>query len=230
MGDFATFETPHGTGRAYRAGDDGPPVVVVQEYWGVVDQILGVTDRLAGSGFRVALPDLYDGAATDDPDRARRLMEGIEPSVALDTIRSTVDWLRDDPDERAGMVGFCMGGGLALATAGSPVPPVDAAVVFYGFVPWPGVRLEWTPESPALLLHFASDDSFAPASSGREIAQQVRDAGGAAEFLLYEGAAHAFCDETRDNYDPTAAESAWAATVEFLHSELRQQTTTPKGG
>jgi carboxymethylenebutenolidase len=222
VGERVVIETFAGRHSAYFAPGDGPPVVVLQEYWGVVPQICGVADRLAAEGFRVAVPDLYDGALTDDRERAAELMMAIDLDHATEVVESTVDWLIGEADGRglAGCVGFCMGGGLALVLA-AVSPVLDAAVVYYGAIPWPGIQPTWTASSASVQLHYASEDGWATAEYGRCVAEAVRAGGGSADFWLYEGAQHGFLDETRaESHDRSATAVAWERTVKFLAREL----------
>jgi carboxymethylenebutenolidase len=216
MTALETIPTADGPVSAYIVGD-GPPVVVLQEYWGVVPQICGVADRLAEAGFRVAVPDLYDGASTDDRDEAAALMMGLDVDRACRRSEATLAWLGAG---RGACVGFCMGGGLAMALAARP-NGLGASVVFYGNVPWPDVRLDWSADTSPLLLHYASDDTWATPAIGAATWEAVTGAGAHAELYVYDGAQHAFLDETRpESYDPYAAALAWHRTLAFLHRTL----------
>lgn len=204
--------------RAYVAGDEGPAVVVLQEYWGVVPQICGVADRLAAAGFRVAVPDLYDGAATDDRDEAAALMQGLDIGVAMGRIAAVREAL--GPEGPAGCVGFCMGGGLTLTVAGRP-SVFAAAVAFYGLPAWPGAEPSWGPDGAALLLHFASEDGWATVPAGEALVDAMAAAGQPARLHVYPGAQHGFLDETRPgSHDPAASALAFDRTVTFLRSHL----------
>jgi carboxymethylenebutenolidase len=221
MGELQVVDTPDGAHRAYRSNGGGRPVVVLQEYWGVVPQICDVADRLAAAGFDVAVPDLYDGVATEDREEAASLMMAIDVDTAHRRVERTVAWMRPGEDDvTAGCVGFCMGGGLALSLA-SASPTIGAAVVFYGFVPWEGVTLRWA-DPPPLQLHYAGEDRFAPTELGKEIAAATRAAGGDTELWIYPGAQHAFLDDTRpESHDAASTELAWERTVRFLEWTLR---------
>jgi carboxymethylenebutenolidase len=205
---------------AYYAPGEGPPVVVLQEYWGVTPQICGVADRLASEGFRVAVPDLYDGLVTDDRAVAHERMLCIDVDTALRTVDDTSAWLQDRGIAGpVGCVGFCMGGGLTLV-AGASVGRIGAAVVFYGFVPWPDTVVASVATPPPFQLHYATRDQFAPLALGDEFARAITAAGGSAEQWSYD-TGHAFMDETRaESYDPESAARAWDRTVDFLHGAL----------
>jgi carboxymethylenebutenolidase len=226
MGERIRLPGTSGEHAAYFAPGNGPAVVVLQEYWGVTAQVCGMADRLAAEGFRVAVPDLYDGLVTDDRVVARERMLGIEVTAALATIDAVLGWLADGSAEPAGCVGFCMGGGLTLL-AGERLAQVTAAVVFYGFLPWPEVTFEPGPGVAAFQLHYAQHDSFAPLPSAVQIARLVDDAGATAELWSYE-AGHAFMDETRvESHDPESAARAWTRTVDFLRGALSPLSEEP---
>jgi carboxymethylenebutenolidase len=210
---------------------EGPPgapgVVVIQEYWGVVDQIKGVADRLAADGFTAAVPDLYGGKGSEDRDVAMQLMLSLDVDASLAALDGTIHWLRTAVGSGAvGSLGFCMGGGLAmLLTAGSCEP--GAGVVFYGAIPWEGRPVRWQHGPPPLLLHYASEDPWALPSFGRQTAADATAAGGRVEMFEYAGAQHAFLDETRpESHDPAAAALAWDRTVGFLRRELAVRSHT----
>ena len=114
------FSTNGTTGSGYLAGSEfgvGPGVVVIQEWWGLVDHIKDIVDRLAAAGFVALAPDLYDGQTTDSPDDAGRLMMALEIESAEQKLRGAIDYLlgRDDvTGATVGTVGLCMGGQLSL--------------------------------------------------------------------------------------------------------------------
>jgi len=202
----------------------GPGVVVVQEFWGVVDQIKGVADRLAMAGFTAVVPDLYDGAVTAEREEAMQLMLGLDIDEAVARLRHALAFARrsgaDSDSGKVGCVGFCMGGGLALVLAASE-PDLDAAVVYYGGIPWEIPDLHWDRSRAAVQMHYAGEDEWATPGFGGRIRQALREAGRPVEFHLYEGAKHAFLDETRpESHDPAATEESWARTVAFLRRRL----------
>ena len=113
----------------------GPAVVVIQEWWGLVPHIRDVADRLAAQGFVAVAPDLYRGKETTEPDEAGKLLMELQLEQAAKDMAATVDALLAMPEttgEGVGVVGFCVGGGLALFLA-SRKPEVTAVVCYYGF-------------------------------------------------------------------------------------------------
>jgi carboxymethylenebutenolidase len=220
MGQSIEFPRPDGGGcRGYlaSAGEVGRAVVVIQEWWGVNDQICGVVDRFARSGITALAPDLYHGRVTQEPDEARHLMNGLDFAGAThEDIRGAVRYL-GQAGGRVAVMGFCMGGALALAAA-VHVPEVAAAVGFYGIPPRDFA-------DPAALRvpyqgHFAERDAAFPPAAVSALEQALRTSGNPVEMYRYD-AAHAFFNERRaDVYDAACANLAWSRLQEFLARHL----------
>jgi carboxymethylenebutenolidase len=119
MGTTVSFNRPDGKAvsgclaePAHPAG--APAVVVIQEWWGVNDQIRGVADRLASAGYLALVPDLYRGKATVEAEEAHHLMTGLNfADAASQDIRGAVRCLKTR-SVTGGVTGFCMGGALTL--------------------------------------------------------------------------------------------------------------------
>ncbi|MGH9004028.1 MAG: dienelactone hydrolase family protein, partial [Acidimicrobiia bacterium] len=112
----------------------GPGLIVIQEWWGLVDHIKDLCDRFAAEGFTALAPDLYHGATTTEPDEAGRLMMGMNLERAARDMAGAVDHLAGHEAVRGqgvGVVGFCMGGGLALWLGTLRPDAVKAVVPYY---------------------------------------------------------------------------------------------------
>ena len=206
---------------AYLAEGDGPGVVVLHEWWGLVPQIEDVCDRLAAMGYMALAPDLYRGAtaANDDPDKADRLMKGLDRRQAVAAAVAAVAELRDRGCTRVGTIGFCTGGAVSLAV--SAVCPVDATVSYYGIWPHSGERNITNP----VLVHVAEHEDYNPLVTP---AQFPRWFTGMANVQLhvYPGTQHAFFNDTRpDLYDEAAAKLSWERTMRFFGEYLGGQST-----
>jgi carboxymethylenebutenolidase len=201
----------------------GPGVVVIQEWWGLVDHIRDVCDRLAAEGFVALAPDLFHGQTTSEPDEAGKLMMELDLEQAAKDMSGTVDYLLDHPatsGTQLGALGFCMGGGLVLVLAARSREKVGAVVPFYGLfkgdVPdLSGIRAK-------VLGHFAANDDSASPEKARELGQIIRDTAGAeVDIRIYPGTDHAFFNDDRPEvYDPEASQLAWSRTLEFLRANL----------
>jgi carboxymethylenebutenolidase len=199
----------------------GPGVLVIQEWWGLVDHIKQVCDRLAHEGFFVLAPDLYHGTATRSPDEAGKLFMALNIAKAAADLRGAADALLSRPDvtsKRVGVVGFCMGGQLAMY-AGAEFPERIAAVVnFYGV--HPNVRVDPAKLKVPLQAHFAKRDTSVKEASARALVDKIRGAGGTVEAHYYD-ADHAFFNDTRPTvFDRRCAEEAWERTLTFLRANV----------
>jgi carboxymethylenebutenolidase len=206
---------------AVPAGGRGPGVLVIQEWWGLVDHIRDVCDRFAREGFVALAPDLYRGERAGDPDAAGRLMMGLEIPRAARDLEGAVQALLGHHavvGARVGAVGFCMGGQLALFAA-TRSPRIGAVVDFYGI--HPNVSLDLSALSAAVLGIFAERDEFVPGEAARKLEAELRGAGKRVRFEIFPGVGHAFFNDSRpDAYDARAAARAWSETLAFLRAEL----------
>jgi carboxymethylenebutenolidase len=205
------------------AGASAPGVVVIQEWWGVNDQIRGVADRLCKAGYRVIVPDLYRGKVSDlDAKEAEHLMSGLDfGDAATQDIRGAVQYLKKS-SSKVGVTGFCMGGALTVLTAGTS-PEADAAIVWYGVPPLDYV--DATKIHMPIQGHFAIEDAFFPIAQADGLDAKLTAANVPHEFHRYH-AQHAFANETAQNmpiaiqYDATAAATAWQRAMEFFARHL----------
>jgi len=206
--------------RPAQADEPLPAVVVIHENRGLNPHIEDVTRRLAVQGFLALAPDALSrlGGTPDDPDKARELIYTLQRGAARADFLAAVEWLagRDACNGRVGCVGFCWGGGIAGQLAVHS-PRLAAAVVYYGSQP----AAEDVPRIEApLLLHYAGLDERINAGIEPFVAA-MEAAGTDYELHLYEGADHAFNNDTNAaRYDEDAAKLAWSRTVEFLRRHL----------
>src|SRR5437764_11635999 len=136
MGERVSYKANGGTTQAYLAkpAADGPGVVVIQEYWGLVPHIERIAGRFAEAGFVALAPDLYHGKQAKSPDEAGKLMMAMRIDEAERDLSAAAKYLSTHDatsSEKLGVIGFCMGGALSLYTA-TKNPNIGACVVFYG--------------------------------------------------------------------------------------------------
>jgi carboxymethylenebutenolidase len=223
-GNMITFPSNGSNAQGYLAvppSGKGPGVIVIQEWWGLVDHIKDVCDRFAAEGFTVLAPDLYDGQVTKSPDEAGKMMMALNISEAEKKLRGAVDHLMrlENVDSvKVGVVGFCMGGQLALYTA-TVNRNVAAVVDFYGI--HPHVKPDFTKlEGPVLGL-FAEKDKSVPQEAIQRLQQDIKAAGKTCDIYVYPNVDHAFFNDTRPTvYSKTAAEDAWERTLKFFRENL----------
>jgi carboxymethylenebutenolidase len=222
MGQDVTFKRPDGNDcNGYlatpSAGEKAPGVVVIQEWWGLNDQIKGVADRLAAIGYRALVPDLYKGKVTLDVAEAKHLMSNLNfGDAATQDLRGAAQHLKQS-SAKVGVVGFCMGGALTVLAA-MYVPEANACSSWYGFPPEEAgdVRTIRTP----LQLHLAErDQSFTP-EAARALLAKLKEGNVPHEAYWYD-AGHAFFNEKGPNYNAEAAKLAWDRTVSFFEKHLK---------
>jgi carboxymethylenebutenolidase len=204
------------------AGPHAPGIVIIQEWWGLNDQIKGVAERFAARGYRALVPDLYRGQIGLDAKEAEHLMSGLSfADAAGQDIRGAVQYLKAS-SRKVGITGYCMGGALTLLSAVF-VPEADAAVAWYGFPPLDFI--DASKIKAPLMGHFATDDAYFPIQQVDALEEKLKQAGVPYTFHRYE-AQHAFANENNVNsplsikYDPAAAETAWQRTLEFFDTHL----------
>ena len=229
MGGMVEFPSDGGADRGYLAvpsSGHGPGVVVIQEWWGLVDQIKEVCERFASEGFVALAPDLFHGttASYSEPDEARKLVMALNIQQAARDMGGAVDYLRGlaaVDGEGLGVIGFCMGGGLALLLAVQRPDAIKAALPFYGAPPEQAGPVDWSRLQAAVQGHYAEHDDFLGPDVARRLEQQWRDAGKQAEVFVYPGTHHAFFNGDRPEvYDPAAAQLAWQRALTFLRQTL----------
>ena len=224
MGEMVQFPNNGGSTDGYLSvpeSGSGPGVVVLQEWWGLVDHIKEVCDRFAAEGFVALAPDLYHGKTTKSPDEAGKLMMAMRIDEAERDLRAAADYLAiqdSTTSKKIGVVGFCMGGALALYTA-TKNPKIGACVVFYGG--HPNVKPDLPNLHAPMLGLYADRDGFVTPHSVRELERKLKDLGKDVEIKIYPDADHAFFNDVRPEvYNAGAAADAWQRTVEFLRKNL----------
>lgn len=211
--------------RGYLAKPDGngpwPGVVVIQEWWGLNDNIRNITDRLAREGFVALAPDLYYGETAAEPDDARKLAMAMEWDDALVVIQSAIDYLIGLPavqPKKIGVIGFCMGGGLAWHGS-AKLKNIGAAVPCYGGGPEMTSDEVARISAPVLAIFGELDKGVSPEVAQRR-ANMMDAAGIRHETIIYPEAQHAFMNDDRPAYNPAAAEAAWQRISAFFHESL----------
>jgi carboxymethylenebutenolidase len=222
MGRMITFKRPDGTDcKGYLAGvtgnDRAPGIVVIQEWWGLNDQIKGVADRFASLGYRALVPDLYKGKVTVDAAEANHLMTNLNfADAATQDVSGAAQYLKQT-STKVGVVGFCMGGALTLVAA-MYVPQGDAYSSWYGFPPDEAGDVR-TIRKP-LQLHLAENDQAFSPEKARALEAKLREGSVPFESYWYK-AGHAFFNETGPNYNAECANLAWQRTTSFFAKHLK---------
>jgi len=204
-------------------GGTGPGVIVIQEWWGLTDQIAGVADDFAAAGYVALAPDLYGGRTTHDSDDAARLANELPMRKAVGELTGAVDYLLAHEAVRGdsvGAVGFCMGGGFVLALAAAAGEKIAAAVPYYGVIG--DDEADFSALRAEVLGHYGELDENASPARAEEIAERIRAESGAQVMIHRYPAGHAFANEEDHlgTYDPESARVAWERTLDFLKARL----------
>ncbi|SHN46333.1 dienelactone hydrolase family protein [Cryptosporangium aurantiacum] len=224
MGENVSFPVDGGTADGYLArpaDGNGPGVLVLPAWWGLVGQIKSVADRLAGEGFVALAPDLYRGAVATGADEAQRLAAELPADRVAGDLVGAARYLAATVEGKVGAVGFGLGGSLALWAA-SLTDDVVAAGAFYPLVPWHPAQPDWSAfGGTAAVVHAADEDS---ATTGPELdvaRKAVETVGGELTIHEYPGTKRGFYNDDRtESYDPHASATAWARTLELFRSRL----------
>lgn len=216
------METDHEFGYlAVPTAGSGPGILVLQEWWGLVPHIKDIADRLAAAGYVALAPDLYRGTTTDSPDEAGRMLMALNIEQAAQDLEQAATFLANHEavtGEKLGVVGFCMGGQLALLAA-TVSDRIGAAVDFYGI--HPNVHPNFSRLKAPVLGFFGEQDSFVTPEAVEQLISQIREAGKTIDTYTYPGAEHAFFNDTRPEvYNAEAASDAWQRTIAFFQDHL----------
>lgn len=203
-------------------GESAPGIVLIEEWWGVTAWIMEMADRYAALGYRVLVPDLFRGRTAAVGNEANHLLEGLDFEDAVNQdVLGALRHLKQS-SEKAGVTGYCIGGGLALLAAMRLKEP-DAAVIYYGRPP-KELGDPATIEIP-VQLHFGREDKSHPVSAVVQLEERL-EAGKVPYELYWYDAKHAFCNPNPlgasglGNYDPEAAHAAWERTFKFWSTHL----------
>jgi carboxymethylenebutenolidase len=231
---------------AYRAepvGELRGALIVIHEIWGLVDHIKTVADRYAAEGYLVIAPDILShGGVTPDvgielgrlmwsgteEERAKAqplMREKMAPvnqpeyaAWAVAALKEVVDYIEAQPgvDGRIGVLGFCFGGSYSFALAAAD-SRIRGAVPFYGAPPETADLAHL--DCPVLALYGETDERLI--TSLPEVTERMREAGVQFVSHVYEGAGHAFFNDTNKiMYRPDVAADAWTRSIEFLRGTL----------
>jgi carboxymethylenebutenolidase len=219
------FQTSAGTTPGYLAVPEaghGPATIVLQEWWGVDEHIRSVCDRFAAEGFFALAPDLFRGETTTEPGEAQQMMMALSMDQVEKDMCGAADHLASQAGVEGsgvGSVGFCLGGGLSVWAA-AYCPQIAATVTYYYVMPHG--KPDFTKIKGPVLGHFGTADDFIPVETAKELEAEMREAGVDVKFYFYEGAGHAFFNDTNrlGTYDPQLAELSWQRTVSFLRDAL----------
>lgn len=222
--DYATLGGVRVRGHRAQPADAAGPLpglIVIQEWWGLNDNVRAMADRFAGEGYRVLAVDLYEGKVATTAEAAAATMQGAmkDPARLLDNLKQAHAYLKAAGSDRIGVVGWCFGGGWSLETGLALGEGIAATVMYYGRVKSDPAELAGL-RSPLLGLFGALDQGI-PVESVRKFEAALKQADKPAEIVVYEGADHAFANPSGSRYQEAAATDAWRRTTAFLAKQLK---------
>lgn len=197
-------------------------VVAIQEWWGLEPHIKDATERLARAGYCALAPDLYHGVVAKEPDEAQKLLMDLDKERAIKEIEGAASYLvgRDDVQpKKVGIMGWCMGGTLALRWA-SRADRAGAVVAFYPGRYEPNAEEARALRAPALIL-YGEEDHGITAKNREHVEGELRSAGKTVEVHTYAGAGHSFFNDSKPSYRADAAKDAWRRTLDWLEVHLK---------
>lgn len=209
---------------AYVAGSSGPGIILLQEWWGLNEQIKRISDKFAAEGFIVCAPDLYHGKVAKDANEANHYMSGLDFQAAVDECGVWQEYLtKEKKCQKVGVTGFCMGGALTIACASKLGSRMNAASVFYG-IP----DMSYFPVSSItapLLLNFGKKDDlkgFSDPENVGKLTEKLKAENKKFDINWYPEASHAFMNDTRPEvYREADAKDAFAKTIKFFKQHLQ---------
>ena len=227
MGEMVSFKSNGGTASGYLASPasgQGPGVIVVQEWWGLIPQVKGTADMFAREGFNALAPDFYHGrsAQIGEPDAAQKLMMELNIDQAAKDAKGAAQFLASQAkttSKKIGVIGFCMGGMLAIMTGTVASDVVGAIVDCYGVPPQKKPDYSKLKGIPVLGIFGGKDEWVMNALPTLE--SDLKGAGVPFEKVVYPNADHAFLnEERRDVHRPDDAKDAWSKIIPFLKRHL----------
>lgn len=195
-----------------------PAIVLIHEWWGLNAHTKDIAERFAREGFYTVAVDLYDGVVTQDASEAGNLMSSLNPGNALAKLKTVIDHLRASNEvTKVGVTGFCMGGVYSLLAGCNN--QVEAIVPFYGM---PDDLSVVANLSCPMLFFGGEKDQWITVEKMQRLRDAIVQYGKDGEVKIYDGADHAFFNDTRPEvYDAASAADAWQRTLGFFRQHLQ---------
>jgi carboxymethylenebutenolidase len=195
-----------------------PGIIMIQEIWGLNDNIKSMAEKLASQGYVVFAVDLYDGKVGTTSEEARGLRSAFDQQYWNDNMNAAVAYLEENFDTQSiGSIGWCFGGGQSLNLALNN-DKIDATVIYYGQLVTDKEqlsRISWL-----VLGIFAALDQGIPPEKVNEFKAALDELKIENEIHIYPDVNHAFANPSGDRYAPEAARDAWQKTLAFFDANL----------
>ena len=211
---------------AYQARPTGegpfPAVLLIHENRGLTEHIRDVARRFAKVGYVGLAADLLSrtggSAQFADESETTTAISELDQGGVISDMQSSITWLEEQPyvqEGRIGGIGWCWGGGQAWRLA-TQEPRASAVVSFYG----PNPPLEDVPNIQAAVLGIYGEEDTRITNQQPDLEEALAEADKTYEMLIFDGANHAFFNDTGERFDPEAAEEAWASTLGWFDEYL----------
>lgn len=220
MGQLIDYPVERKIAQAYLAQPEhspGPGILIIHAWWGLNGDFREMADTLASHGYTVLVPDLYSGAIADTIENAETLRAATPGIPRSKQIAAAAKHLQSiaEPNTSIGVLGFSMGGFLALSLAESQPQNMGAVVIFYG-----ARNGDYSHSIASYLLHFAETDPYVSANATRNLRNALTKSNRPTQPFTYPSTSHWFSEPSRPEYNPEAASQAWKRTYAFLKENL----------
>jgi carboxymethylenebutenolidase len=194
----------------------GPGVLLLHSFWGLTSSVKGLADELADHGFTVLAPDINFGELPESEQDALDHLGKADPNRLASLVLSSAKLLHEKSTEGPiGIVGFGMGGSLALWASVRLADVVGAVVSFYG-----SQQIDFAGARSAYLIHLAEEDEFITDDEAAFMEATMRLEELDVEVIRYPATNHGFGEPDGDTLDPEVFDAAWRRSVEFLDERL----------
>jgi carboxymethylenebutenolidase len=200
-----------------------PGIIVIQEWWGLNDNIRQAAKRLAGEGYTALAVDLYNGQVAETPEKATELMKASMNRMpeSEENLRQAYTYLETKQKApKIGVIGWCFGGGWSLGTAMLLPDKIDATVIYYGRLETDKAKLGKL-QMPVIGF-FGGKDQGIPVAGVKAFESAMKELGKPVEIHIYDDANHAFANPSGGNYNEAAAKDSWQRTVAFFAKNLKK--------
>lgn len=194
----------------------GPGVLLLHSFWGLTSSVKELADDLADHGYTVLAPDINFGALPDSEQEALNHLGAANPDRLASLVLSSVGLLYEkSTDGPIGIIGFGMGGSLALWASVRLADLVTAAVSFYG-----SQQIDFAGSNSDYLIHLAEEDEYITDDEAAFMEATMGLEELTVEVVRYPGTRHGFSEPDGETFDPETFDDAWKRTLEFLGNRL----------
>lgn len=194
----------------------GPGVLLLHSFWGLTSSVKGLANDLADHGYTVLAPDINFGALPDSEQEALDHLGAANPDRLASLVLSSVGLLYEkSTDGPVGIIGFGMGGSLALWASVRLADFVSAAVSFYG-----SQQIDFAGSKSAYLIHLAGEDEYITDDEAAFMEATMGLEELPVEVVRYRDTRHGFCEPDGETFDPEAFDRAWTRSLQFLEDRL----------